>query len=187
MPTSHEDLARMLENPAVRISRENRASIASKPKPRVPASKRFQRPPEAGNPRSSKSAALPENVFFVVPGPPCPKPRMTRSDRWRKRPSVLRYRAWADKARQNAQAAVGRGKLPGNRVEIVAYFEMPKSWSKKKKAEMAGRPHRVKPDLDNVIKGLDAIFPDNDSMIHQITACKRWDDGNGARTVITLR
>ena len=30
---------------------------------------------------------------------PCPKPRQTQSDKWKKRPPVLRYRAFADEVR----------------------------------------------------------------------------------------
>ena len=32
------------------------------------------------------------------------------------------------------------------------FFEMPKSWSKKKKSEMDGQPHTSPPDLDNLQK-----------------------------------
>ncbi len=35
---------------------------------------------------------------------------------------------------------------------MVFYMPMPKSWSKKKKAEMVGRCHQQRPDLSNLVK-----------------------------------
>jgi len=44
--------------------------------------------------------------------------------------------------------------IPPNVIDVSwdAYLPMPKSWSKKKKSAMAGRPHRQKPDRDNIDK-----------------------------------
>jgi len=43
---------------------------------------------------------------------------------------------------------------------------MPNSWSKKKKREMEGKPHKSKPDLDNFLKAtIDGLFPGGDHMI----------------------
>lgn len=63
---------------------------------------------------------------------------------------------------------------------------MPASWSKKRKAEMAGRPHRQKPDRDNIDKAiLDSLF-DKDEGIAFGTTAKYWDDGQGARIELVL-
>jgi Holliday junction resolvase RusA-like endonuclease len=43
---------------------------------------------------------------------------------------------------------------------------MPKSWSNKKKKEMDGQPHRVKPDLDNIVKAFKDSLCEDDSFIH---------------------
>lgn len=119
---------------------------------------------------------------FVVPGEPVAKPRQTRSDKWKERPCVIRYREWADKAREHA------GPIPpaAQHADIVAYLPTPKSWSEKKRKEMAGAPHRVKPDIDNLIKScLDALLS-RDQGIHEISAKKRWADDKGARVEITI-
>jgi Holliday junction resolvase RusA-like endonuclease len=59
-------------------------------------------------------------------------------------------------------------------LKITAYFEMPKSWSKKKRSAMAGDRHRVKPDADNVAKCvMDALW-DDDSCISELTVIKCW-------------
>jgi Holliday junction resolvase RusA-like endonuclease len=51
---------------------------------------------------------------------------------------------------------------------------MPKSWSKKKREQMHGKPHQQKPDVDNFAKAvLDALFED-DSHIHDIRVSKIW-------------
>lgn len=98
---------------------------------------------------------------------PVPKPRMTQRDKWRKRPCVMRYRAFCDKVR------LLRVKLP-QPCRIVFYLPVPRSWSDKKIHLMCGEPHRSKPDLDNLVKALaDAVCKD-DSHLWHISAEKRW-------------
>lgn len=57
---------------------------------------------------------------------------------------------------------------------------MPKSWSKKKREENIGEPHRSKPDIDNLCKAMwDSIFyqrAENDSSISCIHASKIWGE-----------
>lgn len=98
---------------------------------------------------------------------PVPKPRMTRSDRWKARPAVMRYRAFCDEARLFKMRIVA-----GDSVEFR--IPMPSSWPEWKKAEHDGIPHRSTPDLDNLIKAaLDAIYND-DAGIHALCASKVW-------------
>jgi Holliday junction resolvase RusA-like endonuclease len=98
---------------------------------------------------------------------PVPKPRMTRSDRWKKRPAVLRYFAFKDQVREmNVQLPVP--------YKVVFHIEMPKSWSKKKRAAMNGQPHLQKPDKDNLEKSLlDSVF-EEDSHVWSGWTEKRW-------------
>lgn len=118
---------------------------------------------------------------FTIPGEPIGKPRMTQRDKWAKRPCVLRYREWADKARA---AAGGLG--DPTEVSWTAYFQMPKSWSKMKRAEMKGTPHRQKPDRDNVDKAvLDALFKQDCGVAIGFLR-KFWDDGNGPRLEVSI-
>lgn len=84
---------------------------------------------------------------------PTAKPRMSRADAWKQRPCVLRYRAFCDEAR------LRMGPLDMEGARVVFFMPMPKSWSKKKRAEMKGQPHRQAPDLSNLIKALeDALY-----------------------------
>jgi len=96
---------------------------------------------------------------------------MTRADRWKKRPCVLRYWDFADVLR--AAAAAQNFEL-GDRIKIEFHIAMPKSWSKKKRSEMEGRPHKNKPDLDNCIKSCADILKKEDKTIYEITATKSW-------------
>lgn len=71
-----------------------------------------------------------------------------------------------------------RHQLPGyelgDELHIYFYIQMPKSWSEKKKREMDDKPHKQRPDIDNLIKGfMDAMSPE-DSSVWTVYAEKRW-------------
>lgn len=101
---------------------------------------------------------------------PVPKPRQTRSDRWKQRPAVMRYRSFKDEIRAN------RVSIPDSGARIVFVMPMPATWSKTKKMLMRGAPHQQTPDIDNLLKALlDSIF-DNDSHIWDVYAAKIWGE-----------
>lgn len=96
---------------------------------------------------------------------PVPKPRMTRSDKWKAgkdcRPPVARYWAFKDEVR------LRKVFVPESDYHITFVVPMPGSWTLEKKAEMCGQPHQQKPDKDNLEKALlDAIYEDD---------CRVWD------------
>lgn len=105
---------------------------------------------------------------MIYPITPMGKPRMTQSDKWKKRDCVLRYRAFKDEVRLH------RVQVPECRAHIIFVLPMPKSWSKEKREEMDGTPHMVKPDKDNLEKALlDAVFRE-DSQIWDSRVSKFW-------------
>ena len=109
-----------------------------------------------------------DNSWFEIYITPVPTPRMTRADRWKKRPAVLRYWAFADELRLKMP------KIDLNHYTLTFGIPMPKSWSKKKKLELDGKPHKQRPDIDNLCKSvLDALYLD-DSHIHDIALKKIW-------------
>ena len=138
---------------------------------------------------------MPTLTFHVtLLGDPIGKPRMTRADKWRRRPCVLAYRACADKARyalRAAPASIGvqvDGQFPAGLYDVswMAFIAMPESWSKKKKAALRGKPHFGKPDRDNIDKAiLDALFPD-DRGVTSGALLKFWDDGLGPRIELVV-
>lgn len=74
------------------------------------------------------------------------------------------------------------------RVTIDAVFEMPASWSGKKRLALDGFPHTQRPDLDNCMKaildGLNRIAFADDSQVASMLLRKRW--GTVARTEVTV-
>lgn len=76
-------------------------------------------------------------------------------------------------------------------VKILAYFQIPKSVSKKKREEMLDdfeRPTK-KPDADNIAKiicdGLNGIAYGDDAQVVDLEVTKYWCDGD-ARVEVTL-
>ena len=99
---------------------------------------------------------------------PVPKPRMTRSDKWNRRPCVERYFEYRDQVR-----AAGI-EVPDGGACITFYMPIPAGLSKKKKAERLHQPHKIKPDLDNLIKGLLDAVTDEDCTVWSYCAAKYW-------------
>jgi Holliday junction resolvase RusA-like endonuclease len=117
---------------------------------------------------------------FCVMGQPVPKPRMTRADKGLKRPCVQRYFAWC-----NAIKAIAPADLPlEGCLRVKAYLALPKSFQKGLRAYMSGRPHTLRPDASNLLKGIeDALFP-RDEGLYKSELEKLWDDGKGPRVEI---
>ena len=99
---------------------------------------------------------------------PVAKPRQTQSDKWKKRPCVMRYRAFADECR------LKRVFLPTAGAIITFHMPMPISWSKTKREQMKGKPHQQKPDWDNLGKALsDAVYGE-DCHVWDVRIIKVW-------------
>lgn len=98
---------------------------------------------------------------------PMGAPRQVRSDVWRPRPVVLRYRAFKDEMRLHVKEIPACLAL---RFEIA----MPPSWPKKRRAEMCGRPHQSKPDIDNLTKAVMDAIAEEDAFVWKIAAEKLW-------------
>lgn len=122
-------------------------------------------------------------AYFTIWGVPVPKPRQTRSDKWKQRPCVVRYREWADKARE---AAGGINLHTMTELHIRVFIPVPKSYSKKRQQELMGQPHFNGGDSDNYLKAAgDSLFK-QDKGLWRVSAEKRWDDGKGARVEVTV-
>lgn len=96
---------------------------------------------------------------------------MTRSDKWRKRPVVLRYFEYAEKLRLLSPES------NWEKLSIHFVMPMPSSWSKKKKDIMRNKPHKQKPDLDNLIKAYqDSLLKDDSRVWKYGVMMKTWGD-----------
>jgi len=115
-----------------------------------------------------------ETSVITINVAPCSKPRMTQADKWKKRPSVVKFFAFRDAIKQSTIHNIALESF-----DIEFYIEMPKSWSKKKKELHNGNPHKQRPDLDNYIKAwCDSVF-EEDSVVWRFKASKRWTDKPG--------
>ena len=102
------------------------------------------------------------------------KPRMTRRDKFPPpRPCVKKYWKFKDELIAYAEK---EGFVLGDKVYMEFHLPMPKSWSKKKKAQMSGEFHMSKPDLDNMIKSVGDCLKKDDQTIHEIIAKKFWSE-----------
>ena len=121
-------------------------------------------------------------AFYLFDVVPMGAVRMSQSDRWktnpnhldsnkRQRKAVTEYFNFKDAIRNQAKAMQFELKT---QIECVFMIPMPNSWSGKKKEKMNALPCKVKPDIDNIVKGLMDALKDSDSDVWSIKAEKRW-------------
>jgi len=109
---------------------------------------------------------------------PMGKVRQNRSDVWKKRPCVVRYRAYHDQLRE-----MGVTLEPGD--EVHFHLTMPASWSAKRRAAHDGAPHQQKPDLDNLLGGLlDGVMQEDKTFWSFGPTSKRWTTKPSSITII---
>ena len=101
------------------------------------------------------------------------KPRATRKDKWNPSNPVIVYRKYKD---------IIKAQLPDEynlpeKVKMTFFLPFPKSYSQKKKQDIIDNQeslHKVKPDVDNILKGvLDTLF-ENDSHVADVHVIKKW-------------
>ena len=122
-------------------------------------------------------------IFFVVPGEPVPKarPRFTMQGgkaRTYTPTSSAAYETTVGLLAHAAMRAQGisepmKGAL---HVQVQAFFHVPHSWSKKRKA--AASWHASRPDLDNIVKsaldGLNRVAFADDGQVASVYATKAY-------------
>lgn len=115
-------------------------------------------------------------ISRTIPLPPVgkPRPRVTRY-------GGVYYPGDYDKWRQDLRRMFGAIDLTGNlRLTLHTYQTPPSTLSGRRlkaaeRAALIGRHCRVVPDADNVLGAvMDALFPDGDSHIVEVAACKWW-------------
>jgi Holliday junction resolvase RusA-like endonuclease len=98
-----------------------------------------------------------------------PKPRMTQSDRWKRRPCTERYWTYKDRLVE----LWGDRELPDT-FHVIFTMPMPAGWTEKRKAMFDGKPHQQKPDSSNLLKAFEDCLWDDDSTIWDERATKFW-------------
>lgn len=123
-------------------------------------------------PAPGSSYVIREELAQTFPVEPMGKPRQTKSDRWKKRKPVLRYRKLCDDIRRAADG----WDMPKERTRLVFYIPRPKSYPHR-----AGCPHHLKPDTDNLVKAVLDALRDEDRDIFDQHATKYWCEPEQAR------
>lgn len=101
---------------------------------------------------------------------PMPAPRMTRADRWKGRECVTKYFSYKTELKLKCNTA---GYKLTDQLCVKFYLPIPKSLKNNIKE---GDKHKVKPDLDNLIKALMDAFGVNDSHVFSIKAEKYYSN-----------
>ena len=126
-------------------------------------------------------------MWFEIQGKPVPK----------QRPRVVNGHAFTpDKTKDFEHLVAVKYKQENGRkhagpvaVSVTVWYEIPQSWTKKRKAETLLKPHTQKPDLDNVVKsildGLTGVAWEDDAQVSRISASKYWND-KPTRTVVLV-
>ncbi len=114
-----------------------------------------------------------DNSYLIeFPVDPMGKPRMTQSDKWKKREVTDRY--WQLKDNMKKIAEGYNFIMPESDYHMIFNIPMPKSWSKKKKSAMNGKPHKQKPDKDNLEKAVLDALCEEDSYVWDGRVSKLW-------------
>lgn len=127
-----------------------------------------------------------------IEGAPMPKPRMTRRDRWMPSKAAQRYFAWADLVKIVGRALFKRGPLlVPVLIEATFFLPIPVSCARPERLRRAGTPHVQKPDVKNLIAGLeDALngiaWNDDSQIVGYEKCCKYWAHTPGL-TILRVR
>jgi len=111
-----------------------------------------------------------EMIQYTLDIEPSTWARMTAKSKFK--PSAVNYHNWKNNVAWLAKQAGLKGLK--SFYEVDFYCAMPKSWSKKKKTEMEGKPKQTTPDWDNYAKALQDALAKDDGYIYGCCACKYW-------------
>ncbi|MED2978225.1 RusA family crossover junction endodeoxyribonuclease [Bacillus swezeyi] len=123
-------------------------------------------------------------ITLNIPVEPMGAVRMTGRGKFVK-PNAKRYLSYKDFIKWEAKKQLkGQALLKGSiKVEIQFLMPIPNSWAKWKKRIAPGKRHTVKPDIDNLIKGvfdaLNSIAWTDDNQVSDVTAVKIYSEEPG--------
>lgn len=115
------------------------------------------------------------NIWFEGKPVPASRPRVTRKGTY----NEPKYTAYKKALGLVAKSKIKKPLENEVSIKIDFFYEIPKSWTKKKKTE--AKWHKSKPDIDNLIKsvldGLNGIAYKDDGQVVQIMAKKQYTNG----------
>jgi Holliday junction resolvase RusA-like endonuclease len=95
---------------------------------------------------SSRERNLMTNIYYPVRPKPAPRPRVTKYGTYNNKD----YTEWKNGLKLLAKTKIKKPITEPITMKIEFFYEIPKSWTKKKKAE--AKWHTSKPDIDNLVK-----------------------------------
>ncbi|MGR3493109.1 MAG: RusA family crossover junction endodeoxyribonuclease [Shimia sp.] len=128
-----------------------------------------------------------ERLALTIPGKPFAKqrPRLTRHGHAYTPAQTVSFERTVGLLASQQISEPMAGPL---RITIMATFQPPRSWSKKKTAAHLGRYHTQRPDTDNLAKaicdGLNRIAYADDAQLAWVDARKVW--GPVAQTIVRI-
>lgn len=79
--------------------------------------------------------------------------RMTQRGKWNN-PNALRYLNYKQEIAYRLHQSFYTPRTDAVSIKVTFYMPIPQSWSKRKRSASDGMPCMVKPDIDNMIKGV---------------------------------
>lgn len=134
-------------------------------------------------------------IDFVVEGKPVPAVRMTQRSKYAD-PAAKRYLTYKKLVAASAISAMNRKaleKIDGTvSVRIDIFYEVPKSYTKKRKTDIYESDYQIRPevrgDIDNVAKsildGMNGICFKDDIQVVELIVNKRFDDAAGVSVIV---
>jgi len=121
---------------------------------------------------ATRLEARPIYIFDITP---IGKPRMTRRDKWptTRTKAAAKYMVWRNELEG---LAIKHNFILADGVQIIFLLPVSPSWSKKMRDQMRGKPHQIKPDADNMLKGFIDALCKNDQKIYDKHVLKFWWD-----------
>lgn len=134
-------------------------------------------------------------IDFVVEGKPVPAVRMTQRSKYAD-PAAKKYLTYKKLVAASAISAMNRKaleKIDGTvSVQIDIFYEVPKSYTKKRKTDIYESDYQIRPevrgDIDNVAKsildGMNGICFKDDIQVVELIVNKRFDDAAGVSVMV---
>lgn len=122
------------------------------------------------------------NIWYPVKPKPAPRPRVTSMGTY----NAKDYTAWKNGLKMIAKTKFKKPLEGAVAIKVDFFYQIPKSWSKQKKAD--AKWHTSRPDIDNLLKSvLDALngvaFFD-DSQVCDVSKRKQYSNCDGIKIEI---
>jgi Holliday junction resolvase RusA-like endonuclease len=71
-------------------------------------------------------------------------------------------------------------------VAIVAWMPFPKSYGKKKRLDLVGSAHEIKPDATNLLKSIEDCLTEKDETVSVVSCAKIWAEDPKLKILIEV-